>query len=174
MLKRRRLVFEIIGIAQPKGSTRAFVPLAWAKRAVAANRQPRAVITSDNPRTRAWADRVAEAAAAVAGEGLFLGPIALELTFYLPRPQSLPRRVVHHLKKPDLDKLIRATNDALTGVLYRDDAQIVEIRASKLYAAGLAAPHAIITIEETDPPAPRVPAHSLFTEVPAHAETASE
>lgn len=168
-MKKRRLLFEVIGIAQPKGSTRAFVPLSWAKRAVAANHQPRAVITSDNPRVRAWAELVAEAARTVAGEGLLLGALALEITFYLPRPPSLPRRVVHHLKKPDLDKLIRATNDALTGVLYRDDSQLVEIRASKRYAPGITVPHAVIAIEETDPP-PQSD-HSLFRKDPAHAST---
>jgi Holliday junction resolvase len=126
--------------------------------------QPRAVITSDNPKVRAWAELVAEAAGHVAGEGLLVGPIALEIAFYLPRPQSLPRRVIHHVKKPDLDKLIRATNDALTGVLYRDDSQIIEIRAHKGYAEGITVPHAIITIEETDPPAAPRLARSLFSE----------
>lgn len=35
--------------------------------------------------------------------------------------------------QPDLDKLIRAVSDALTGVCYRDDSQIVEIHARKRY-----------------------------------------
>jgi len=35
---------------------------------------------------------------------------------------------------PDIDKLLRAVSDALTGVGYMDDAQIVEVYASKIYA----------------------------------------
>jgi hypothetical protein len=39
-----------------------------------------------------------------------------------------------HVVKPDLDKLVRAVGDALTGILYRDDAQIVSLNASKRFA----------------------------------------
>lgn len=35
--------------------------------------------------------------------------------------------------KPDIDKLIRSILDALTGVFYRDDSQVIQINASKLY-----------------------------------------
>jgi hypothetical protein len=35
--------------------------------------------------------------------------------------------------KPDLDKCIRALNDALTGILWVDDGQVVGVSAKKLY-----------------------------------------
>jgi Holliday junction resolvase RusA-like endonuclease len=35
---------------------------------------------------------------------------------------------------PDLDKLIRAVLDGLTGVAYKDDGQVVRITAVKIYA----------------------------------------
>lgn len=35
--------------------------------------------------------------------------------------------------RPDLDKLARAVGDALTGVCYRDDAQVVNLCAAKYY-----------------------------------------
>jgi Holliday junction resolvase RusA-like endonuclease len=35
---------------------------------------------------------------------------------------------------PDLDKLVRAILDSLTGVVWRDDAQVVDIVARKVYA----------------------------------------
>jgi Holliday junction resolvase RusA-like endonuclease len=38
-----------------------------------------------------------------------------------------------HEHSPDLDKLVRATMDALTDVVYEDDRQVTEIRALKLY-----------------------------------------
>lgn len=71
-------------------------------------------------------------------------PIRLELGFYLLRPKShfrggsragemradAPEYVT---TKPDLDKLVRAVLDGLTGVLYRDDSQVATILAEKLY-----------------------------------------
>ena len=61
------------------------------------------------------------------------GPVLLDLTFVLPRPKSLPKRVSYHLKKPDVDKLARCVLDGLTGVVYRDDSQVVTVSAHKRY-----------------------------------------
>ncbi len=60
-------------------------------------------------------------------------PLAMGLTFHLPRPQSLPKRITEHTKRPDLDNLIKAIKDALRGVIYHDDAQIVRLTAGKVY-----------------------------------------
>lgn len=38
------------------------------------------------------------------------------------------------LKKPDIDNIIKVVADALNGVAYRDDTQIVKVDARKLYA----------------------------------------
>lgn len=116
--------FRVIGIAQPKGSTRAFTPKGWT----------RPIITSDNPKVKGWQQLVAEQAQGVAAK-LFTGAVALTVTFYLLRPKSLAKRVQEHTKKPDLDKLVRSTKDALKGVLYQDDSQVVYIAARKVYAA---------------------------------------
>jgi crossover junction endodeoxyribonuclease RusA len=51
----------------------------------------------------------------------------------MPRPKSLPKRVTHMTKKPDIDKLIRAVLDALKGVAWCDDSQVVSVYASKRY-----------------------------------------
>ena len=64
------------------------------------------------------------------------GPIRLDLHFVMPRPKShygtgrnadklKPSAPASHVQKPDLDKLVRAVGDALTGVAYVDDSQIV-------------------------------------------------
>lgn len=42
-------------------------------------------------------------------------------------------RDAHPVQRPDTTKLLRAAEDALTGVLWLDDAQIVEQRAWKAY-----------------------------------------
>lgn len=65
------------------------------------------------------------------------GPVKLRLTFFMPRPKSHFRTgrfsgqlkdsaPLQHLFKPDLSKLFRCAEDALTGILYKDDAQIIE------------------------------------------------
>lgn len=37
----------------------------------------------------------------------------------------------HMVQKPDLDKLLRALNDGLTGIAFHDDSQVVYIKATK-------------------------------------------
>ena len=48
---------------------------------------------------------------------------------------------------PDLDKLIRAVLDGLTGVAYEDDGQVVQIEAQKLYGASVGAEIRLETLE---------------------------
>jgi Holliday junction resolvase RusA-like endonuclease len=151
----RRIDFVVLGIAQPKGSARAFVPLKWAKAAVATGRAPRAIVTHDNPQTKGWQQLVAEQAQTVVADGaLFLGPVVLTVTFRLPRPASLPQKVRHHTKKPDLDKLVRGIEDGLTGIVYLDDKQVVDLYARKVYVVGTAAPSVRIVVEEAAAPEP--------------------
>lgn len=61
------------------------------------------------------------------------GPLSLSLRFILLRPKSLPKKVQHHIKKPDLDNLVKGVVDALTGICYKDDSGIILISASKSY-----------------------------------------
>ena len=74
-------------------------------------------------------------------------PISLRVEYHLPRPKHhfsvIDGRVVALVRpsapalptvKPDLDKLTRAIGDALSGVAYVDDAQIVESSTSKWYS----------------------------------------
>jgi Holliday junction resolvase RusA-like endonuclease len=74
-----------------------------------------------------------------------LGPVRVEIDFYLPRPASVkvtkrPLPIV----PPDVDKLARAALDGLNqgfdtgkvgdGVIFADDSQVVELVACKYYA----------------------------------------
>jgi Holliday junction resolvase RusA-like endonuclease len=61
------------------------------------------------------------------------GPVIMDLFFYLPRPKSLPKRVVHHLKKPDKGNLEKGVEDALKGLIWRDDSQVIDGRVRKQY-----------------------------------------
>jgi crossover junction endodeoxyribonuclease RusA len=74
------------------------------------------------------------------------GALKLSLWFMLPRPRDhvgkrglLPSAPAHPTTRPDLLKLGRAVEDACTGILWRDDAQIVDEDLHKLYADGEAA-----------------------------------
>lgn len=61
------------------------------------------------------------------------GPLAMRLGFALFRPKSAPKRVRFPATRPDLDNLAKAVKDALRGVCYRDDAQIVQLDLRKDY-----------------------------------------
>lgn len=62
-------------------------------------------------------------------------PVVLSLEFVMPRPTSAPKKSTPAaIRQPDLDKCIRAVGDALTGVIYVDDAQVTQIVASKRLA----------------------------------------
>jgi Holliday junction resolvase RusA-like endonuclease len=60
-------------------------------------------------------------------------PVEITLVFHLPKPKSVKRDFPS--VKPDLDKLVRSTFDGLTtGGLYEDDALVIALSASKIYA----------------------------------------
>lgn len=139
-----RLQFTVFGVAQATGSARGFIPKGW----------KRPIITTTNRSAKSWQALVAEGAGrALQGRGtLFHGPIRLDIAFYLPRPKSLAQsRDAAHIKKPDSSKLARCTEDALTGVVYRDDSQITDLHVTKQYAAIGDSPRAIVTIEPLSP-----------------------
>lgn len=63
-----------------------------------------------------------------------IGPLAVRFLFAMPRLPSYPKSLVHtwHAVKPDIDNLEKAALDAVKGVVYNDDSQIVEARALKV------------------------------------------
>lgn len=117
--------FSVKGYPQPKGSMKAF-PHRW-------TRFP--VVTSANPRMQAWSRLISLVASLhTPKEGLWDGPVELHLCFRLKKPKALPKkRRSWAIKKPDLDKLIRAVKDALKGVVYTDDSKVVSLHAWKDY-----------------------------------------
>lgn len=119
------LSFTVIGVARPKGSTKAFMRPGM--------KFP--VVTSDNKSVKGWEQSVRAAIQQYAAGVFFQGPVTVRILFELPRPQSLPKRVTVHLKKPDLDKLARGSLDAMKGVLWTDDSQVIELHVRKTYAA---------------------------------------
>lgn len=159
------IAFFVAGIPQPKGSTKAFGFIARNKSTGQALRNQRGapiirtVVTSDNPNVRPWAALVSDAARQATGRTPPIeGPVWLRLVFYLPPPKYVRERIERgmkkrgvvevpaHVVKPDVDKLTRAIGDAVRGVLYNDDAQVVSIEAAKGYAWGGTPPGAQVTV----------------------------
>lgn len=76
---------------------------------------------------------------------LIEGPIKISCTFYMPRPKShygtgrnagkLKANAPElHTKKPDLDNLEKWCLDCLNEIAWKDDSQVVESIAKKLYS----------------------------------------
>ena len=57
--------------------------------------------------------------------------VDIDLVFIFNKPKTVKRN--EPFVRPDLDKLIRAVLDGLTGVAYEDDQQVVRLTAQKAY-----------------------------------------
>jgi Holliday junction resolvase RusA-like endonuclease len=89
----------------------------------------------DPKNSREWKAQVAWIARQNYAGDLLEGPLVMFLVFVLPRPKSLPKKIREHVRKPDLSNLLKAVEDALKGVLYHDDSQLVDINISKEYGS---------------------------------------
>jgi len=111
------------GVAVPKGSKKAFI----------AGGRP--IIVDDNRKAlKDWASAVSGALQSDWEGPPLEGPVAVTLTFWFLKPPSARKRA-YPVVKPDLDKIARAVLDAMTGIAFRDDAQVVRLMLSKDYNA---------------------------------------
>jgi Holliday junction resolvase RusA-like endonuclease len=123
--------FTVFGEAQPAGSKRAFMRPGM--------KFP--VVVDDNPKSKDFKGSVArEAAKAMNGAALLDGPLFLEVTFYRVRPKGhcgkhgVRRSAPSHPDtKPDLLKVTRGVEDAMEGIVYRNDSQICGEALVKLF-----------------------------------------
>jgi Holliday junction resolvase RusA-like endonuclease len=133
--------FFVPGIPQPQGSKRGFV---------SANGKVSVVESATG--VHPWrADVKVFAAEAMRGHELFTGPVRMRCDFVLKRPVSTPKRppTPPAIKKPDLDKLLRAIGDALKGTVYAEDSLIVEIIGTKRIAEEGEQPGVTIKVSKT-------------------------
>lgn len=87
-----------------------------------------------------WRKTVAKEAAEVFPHPT-VDPVKVTLTFVFERPKShmyadgrlKPHCHESHIQRPDVDKLSRAILDALTGIAYVDDSQVVSLDAIKVW-----------------------------------------
>jgi Holliday junction resolvase RusA-like endonuclease len=105
-------------------------------------RGPRGGLYEPNPNLQVWRQRIAQTAGvAMGGRPVFDGALRLRLRFLLVRPDghyntkgehnAEGRRHPYPEKRPDLDKLTRAVLDACKGVVFSDDARVVQLEVSK-------------------------------------------
>lgn len=124
------LRFEVSGVPAPQGSKRGGVSAKTGK----------TFVYEQNSKTQSnWRQdvlRAAKEARAAAYLDTIEDAVQLVVEFRLPRPASVPiRRRPYPAVKPDIDKLLRNTLDALTQAqVYRDDAQVIQLRVAKRYA----------------------------------------
>lgn len=136
------VTFKVYGEAQQKGSARGFVVKSKKTGKL------RSVITTDNPGTKGWEHDIRAAAASHVPPVLWTGPVLLVVSFAMKRTKTMKAKWLPFLKAPDTDKLLRCVGDALTGVIYEDDAQVVLPVALKRYADPGEAPHALIRVRQ--------------------------
>jgi Holliday junction resolvase RusA-like endonuclease len=115
----------------------------------------RAVLAESSKKVRPWRQDVKAAAEQVtAGLAPIDAPVRVRMVFTVPKPASAPkRRQTWPMRMPDLSKLARSTEDALSDAgVWKDDARVVEYaRLAKVYpgedAEALERPGARIVIE---------------------------
>ena len=147
---------QVAGLPVPQGSTRAF------------SRGGRVHTTNDpSGRIERWRGDIRTAVRDVAPAAPASDPVAMRMSFRMPRPQNhyLPanaRRPKPELRLDaphwvpsgaDVDKLARAVLDALTGVVYVDDSQVVSIVAAKRYVADGEGPGLRLEVRDAGAPA---------------------
>jgi len=124
------VTFTVYGVAQPAGSK------------TAGRTKGGKLFVRDSARKGApWRQHVAQAAGeAMNGAGLLDGALSLTVRFYVPRPKShygarglRPSAPPYPTTRPDITKLLRAVEDACTGIVWRDDAQVIAQHAIKGY-----------------------------------------
>jgi Holliday junction resolvase RusA-like endonuclease len=129
----------------------------------------RRFVREANPAVKEWRRRVADAATqAMDGRALLAGELRLDVGFYLTRPKghlgtgrnagkvkaSAPKRPT---TKPDTTKLLRALEDALRGIVWADDCQVVSQEATKWYAEPGEPPRAEVLVAEIESNRPDPP-----------------
>lgn len=145
------LVFScfVPGKAAPGGSKTASVARTRTGAIILANGRPILRYRDAGKHNAEWKSIVAVHAKAACSPELrrqvLDQPLAVVFTFHAQRPQAhyrgqsaelRPDAPLYPTAKPDVTKLVRAIEDALTGIVWADDALISLQSASKVWAEG--------------------------------------
>lgn len=131
--------FVAYGVPGPQGS-KSFKGMRTSKK----SGKKVAILAESSKKVTPWRNRVAAAARIAVGKAAPLdGPLVVDMVFTMPRPKAFPsgddrREHGQHTRYPDVSKLIRSTEDAITGVVWADDARVIGYRRSdKLYVGAM-------------------------------------
>lgn len=110
-------------------------------------------ILYDPAKSRSYKEYVRLVASQNAPKSLLTGPLSVRMVIYRETLKSFSRRKkllaeegeVRPTTKPDLDNHAKSICDALNGIIYKDDSQIVDLSVSKFYSEN---PRVEIRIEE--------------------------
>jgi len=134
-MSERLFGMDVFGEPAPQGSKRAFHHAKTGK----------IIMAESSAKVKPWRSMVASEASRIVGGRSdsfpVVGPLAMIVTYRLKRPKAhykkngelRPDAPVYVSKKPDLSKLQRSTEDALTGIVYVDDSQLVLMTIAKVY-----------------------------------------
>lgn len=113
-----RVKFTIKGNPVPKGRPRV----------VMKGRYP---VTYTPEKTRIWEEYVQVSSLPYKPIEFMEGPLRMKLRFIFVKPKSAKREYPNI--KPDIDNLAKSIMDALEGVFYKNDSQVVDEVLSKRY-----------------------------------------
>jgi crossover junction endodeoxyribonuclease RusA len=121
------IVIRVFGSPAPQGS----------KKFLGRTKEGRGIMGESSKKVKPWRQDVKAAAIAVRnGAAPMDGPLVVRMVFTVPKPGSAPKRKrTFPMRKPDVSKLARSTEDALVDAgLIADDARIVEYtRLAKVF-----------------------------------------
>lgn len=98
----------------------------------------RGIMIESSKNVKPWREAVKYAALEVRQSmaiSTIIGPVCAEMIFTMPKPKSASKgRRTWPDRRPDLSKLVRSTEDALTEILiWEDDARVVSCYARKVF-----------------------------------------
>ena len=110
----------------------------------------------DPPRSREYKAKVRAYARQASKPRLIEGAVRLLVLEYRPIPKSWSKRKqeaarnqqIYPTIRPDFDNIIKAIADALTGVFWKDDRQIVDGHVRQFYSDN---PRVVVEVEEIRP-----------------------
>jgi Holliday junction resolvase RusA-like endonuclease len=124
--------FRVYGIPKPGGSKKAFFN----------KHSGKAMIVDACKKNKAWRDSVISAFVDAYPQFTPLNvPLVVSVSFFMPRPKAhynskgevKATSPSYHTHKPDLTKLMRSTEDALTNFAWTDDSLISVQHLTKKY-----------------------------------------
>jgi Holliday junction resolvase RusA-like endonuclease len=105
----------------------------------------KAWLAADNERERPWADAVGwTAKQAMRGQQLLDGPVSVAIALRFARP----KKPANPFPIGDVDKLARSILDALTGIMWVDDKQVVSLHVHKSYDQEQGATVTVVSMED--------------------------